>query len=367
MQILFCNNYSMSGVRAAWSRGEFPAHHLWGADGLEAHGWPVTFVPCEPTTRVGRAAQRAGYLYGDPDQEARVWRLAREHPGSICYSANSRTTRLLQAARAAHGWRTPICCVFHHRVPTGRLMRFLLHGIDAVICLNRQAERTLTADLGLPRERVAFAPWGPDLRFVGYNGPASDEGLILSAGKTKRDLDTLLAALRDLPMPARVYAMEERDGVPSNVELVLPDVEPDGRRVQFEFSSVLSDLERASIVAIPLSETSKLAGLTELNDALALGKPVVMTRSDYLEVDIEAIGCGRWVDPGDRDGWRRALAELSADRELRREMGAAGRAYAEAQWNYELFTETVVEMLAALGGASARAVDAQPPQAPRRA
>lgn len=352
MQILFCNNYSMSAVRTAWSRGEFPAHHLWGADGLEARGWPVTFVRCEPTTRAGRAAQRAGYLYGDPDQEARIWRLAREHPGSICYSANSRTTRLLQAVRAAHAWRTPICCVFHHRVPTGRLMRFLLNGIDSVICLNRQAERTLTVDLGIPRERVAFAPWGPDLRFAGYDAPTSDDGFILSAGKTKRDLDTLLAAMRDVRTPARVYSMEPREDVPSNVDLVLPEIQPDGRRLQFEFSSVLADLRRASVVAIPLSETNKLAGLTELNDALALAKPVVMTRSDYLEVDIEAIGCGRWIDPGDHDGWRRALAELSGDHELRREMGAAGRSYAETQWNYELFTEAVAEMLASLGATS---------------
>jgi len=354
MQILFCNNYSMSDVRAAWSQGAFPAHHLWGADGLEARGWPVTFVPCEPTTRLGRAARRAGYLYGDPDQEARIWRLAHKYPGSVCYSANSRTTRMLQATRAAHAWRTPICCVFHHRVPTGRSMRFLLNGVDAVICLNRRAERTLTVDLGIPRERVTFAPWGPDLRFAGYHRPRSDDGFILSAGKTKRDLDTLLAALPGVAAPARVYSMEARDGVPSNVELVLPDIQPDGRRLQFEFESVLRDLRSASIVAIPLAETNKLAGLTELNDALALGKPVVMTRSDYLEVDIEAIGCGRWVDPGDSDGWRGALAELSADPGLRDEMGATGRAFAEKQWNYELFTETVVCALESLGAAVAR-------------
>lgn len=348
MQVLFCNNYSMSGARARWLAGEFPAHHLWGADGLQERGWSVTFVPCEPATRLGRAAQRAGYLYGDPDQEARVWRLAREHPGSICYSANSRTTRLLQALRAAHGWRTPICCIFHHRVPTGRPMRFLLNGIDAVICLNRQAQRTLTSELGMPAERVAYAPWGPDLRFAGYRHRSVEDGFILSAGKTNRDLDTLLGALGDVSMPARVYAMEARDDVPPNVELVLPKARPDGRRVQFEFASVLRDVQRASIVAIPLSETNKLAGLTELNDALALAKPVVMTRSTYLDVDLEAIGCGHWVQRGDREGWKSALERLVTDAAGRQEMGAAGRAFAESHWNYELFGEVVARSIATL-------------------
>jgi glycosyltransferase involved in cell wall biosynthesis len=351
--ILFCNNYSMPRVRELWNRGEYPGHHLWAADRLERErGWDVTFVPWEPSTRLGRAAKRDEYRFGDPDQEARAWKLARAHPGSICYSANSRTTRLLQALRAAHGWRTPICCVFHHRVPTGRMMSYLVRGIDAVVCLSNQARATLIEDLGMRADRVTFAPWGPDLQFPGYGEPTSDEELIVSAGKTKRDLDTLLAALRDVPMRARVYAMEPRADVPDNVELVLPAPQPSGRRVEFDFPSVLADMRRASIVAVPLSDTNRLAGLTELNDALALSKPVVMTGSPYLEVDVEAIGCGRFVAPADRDGWMRALTELASAPEKRAEMGARGRAFCEDRWHYDLFSERVADALSALDHAA---------------
>jgi glycosyltransferase involved in cell wall biosynthesis len=348
MHILFCNSYSMPRMRELWLRGEYPAQHLWAADRLEQRGWHVSYVPYEPSTRLGRAAKRAEYFYGDPDQEARTWKLAREDPSAICYSGNSRSTRLLQALRAAHGWRTPICCVFHHRVPTGRLMRYLVNGIDGVVCLNREAQKTLVDEMGMRPEQVAFAPWGPDLGFEGYHEPVTDEGLIVSAGKTKRDLDTLLAALRDVPMPARVYSMEPRRDVPSNVELVLPELQPDNRRVEFDFPSVLADLRRASMIAIPLSDANRLAGLTELNDALALSKPVVMTASSYMEVDIEEIGCGCWVALGDRDGWAQALCDLAASAEKRHEMGARGRAFAEDRWHYDLFSDSVAEMLEVL-------------------
>ena len=87
-------------------------------------------------------------------------------------------------------------------------------------------------------------------------------------------------------------------------------------------------------------------GLTELNDALALSKPVVMTRSPTaLDVDIEAIGCGIWVDVGDVDGWQRALSLLMSDAALRDRMGAAGRKFAEQGWNQQSYGARVVEII----------------------
>ncbi len=87
-------------------------------------------------------------------------------------------------------------------------------------------------------------------------------------------------------------------------------------------------------------------GLSELNDALALSKPVVMTRSPTaLDVDIEAIGCGIWVDVGDVDGWQRALSQLMSDAALRDRMGAAGRRFAEQGWNQQSYGARVVEIV----------------------
>jgi glycosyltransferase involved in cell wall biosynthesis len=107
---------------------------------------------------------------------------------------------------------------------------------------------------------------------------------------------------------------------------------------------VIDDMRDASVVAIPMA-TDRLLGLTELADALALGKPVVVTRSEFLDVDVEAIGCGRFVEPGDVEGWAAALSELMGDTDLRRRMGAAARDYAESSCNERMFGEIVVAAL----------------------
>ena len=116
-----------------------------------------------------------------------------------------------------------------------------------------------------------------------------------------------------------------------------------------EFGRALADLSSASVVAVPLRDANRLSGLTEVNDALALGKPIVMTRSPFMDVDIEAIGCGIWVDLGDVDGWVSALTSILEDDGRRTAMGRAGRAFAERSWNVQLFGRAVTQAVAYLG------------------
>ena len=60
-------------------------------------------------------------------------------------------------------------------------------------------------------------------------------------------------------------------------------------------------------MAIPLFLGKSLSGLTSLMDALGMGKPVIMTKHPLIDIDIEAQGIGKWVEPGDVKGWRDAI------------------------------------------------------------
>jgi glycosyltransferase involved in cell wall biosynthesis len=91
------------------------------------------------------------------------------------------------------------------------------------------------------------------------------------------------------------------------------------------------DLE-ARVLAIPLFESKgSLAGLTSLVDAMALGKPVIMTRNPYIDLDIEACGIGKWVDPGDVDGWADAIDWFDRHPDESHEMGRRARALVDEQ------------------------------------
>jgi hypothetical protein len=338
MRVDFANNYPMNRARELWREGVYPGQHLWGVDALEAEGVDVHYLPFAAHPGLVSASRRSNFLLGDLSQQRDLWRARRA--GGVCYAADQTTLKGLALLRRLRGWRRPITAVIHHPIGSGGSAALALRGVDRAICLSSKVRDELMARFGRSETDTPVLPWGPDLRYAGYVSTGDD--LVVSCGKTNRDTTTLLTALERTGSAAAVYSLAPtRDTPGTNVEIV-------SNPTQFEFAAVLGHLQRASVVAIPLQHTNRLSGLTELNDALALAKPIVMTRTPYIDVDIERIGCGVWVDQGDVQGWERALGELGADPDRRREMGAVGRRFAETSWNSQLFGEGLLRVLAEL-------------------
>jgi len=97
----------------------------------------------------------------------------------------------------------------------------------------------------------------------------------------------------------------------------------------------------AYAIAIPLNETDALAGLTSLMDAMAMGRPVIMTRNPYVDIDIDALGIGIWVDTGDISGWKSAISKLLADPMMALEMGERARRLCEKGFNIRQFSKNL--------------------------
>lgn len=335
MRILATHVYAMREARRRCEAGDLPRQQLWGCDTLERFGHEVEYGPfgdssgLRSLTRKTRA--RIGYL----DEEVGLWR--ERSAGSVLYAGGPDITRGLAQLRRA-GIGGPLVSVFHTVRPARRGSARWIRAIDLAVTLSERGRRRLIDQHRRDPGRTVALPWGPDLAFPLYR-PTGDE-IVVSAGQTNRDVETLVAALARVRAPARVYA--PAGSAPASFGDV--EVVPlDPARPHW----VLDELARASIVAIPLSDPERLSGITELNDALGLGKPVILTRSPEIDVDVDAVGCGRAVEPRDLDGWVSSLEELLGDSELRRQMGERGRAWAREHWNSDLFGERLAEALEA--------------------
>jgi glycosyltransferase involved in cell wall biosynthesis len=86
-----------------------------------------------------------------------------------------------------------------------------------------------------------------------------------------------------------------------------------------------------ALVCCSRSEGAPLSVL----EACALGKPVVVTTVGGVPDLVRHEGEGLWVPPGDARALARALDRLAGDPELRRRLGAAGRALADARFGAE--------------------------------
>ena len=344
------NNYSLEQMWERARSGAMPSQHVWGVDALAARGHVVQFAPFhEPGdgNRLERLGRRARGLLGHLDQEA--YALPRLRRLDAVYCADQMGLSGLAMIRAVLP-RARFISVVHH--PVGHAARrAALARHDALVCLSPaiQAELERALSPTRTRPRIVHLPWGPDLASPLYR-PAGDANGVVSVGKSNRDLGTLTQALARTGAPGVVYDLDRRLRETPNdgVRLVHPGesagVDPNSPGGYLP-ARAIAETAAASIVAIPVLDPGRLTGLTEAVDALAMAKPIVATRSPYFPFDIEAIGCGIWVDPGDLDGWVRALAQLAGDPGARAEMGAAGRRFAEREWNYDAFCRGLSELI----------------------
>lgn len=342
-RLIVINNYSLARVREELHRGDKPAHHLYGIDRFGDMGFEVEIIPLDEMARplLGGVPRLRAVLppIGNLPQQARVL-LGQQHHGDLIYAPCQTQTHLLSYLRATGLLRIPVVTLAHHpisprwpwKVP---FLSLQLRGTDAFPSLSR----VVAAEIGRLSGRSDLSesvPWGPDLAY--YPVPDGSPGTgAVAAGRTGRDFLTFGRAATAAAVPARILCLQSeglgaQPGFGPNVTVTAVQNESD-----LNYRALVKALAAARVHAIPLAPGPSLAGLTSLTDALALGKPVIMTRHPLIDVDIEAEGIGRWVAPGDVAAWARALRWFEDHSDEAAEMGQRARRLAEQRYNSDLF------------------------------
>lgn len=344
MRVIFVNNYSMEAVSRACREKSMPSHHLWGADMLGEFGIDVEILPFCRYPFLKKYVSHRGVL-GDLDQQLQI--LLRKDYEAV-YSGSEVVTSILAYLRAIGFFKKPIISIIHHPLymvsKTKRslsivkhLRRLYVRGTDRLVCLNQHAKKFVKHNLGVSDAQSPVIHWGPDLSF--YNVSDRFDNLIVSAGICFRDYVTFCKSLQAIKIETRIFSGGK----------YLPQ-EPVPRYVYFEkqhvgYSELLSWYDRALFIAIPLIKKTTLVGITSLLEAMAVGKPVVMTRNCGIDIDIEKEGIGIWVEPGDVSGWRKAINYLIDNPDQAKVMGRKGRDLCERVYNIKLFSEKLSHII----------------------
>ena len=228
---------------------------------------------------------------------------------------------LLKALRKRPGHVT-----IGHRLSTGKKRLFFkyLHAdrqIDTIFVYAQTQRQYAQDSLGIPGEKLALIAFHADQRFY---RPMPDvvvePNKICSAGLEWRDYPTLIAAVADLPeLTVKLAAASPwSKHTDETASRVLPS-HVSARRYEY---GALRDLYASSnIVVVPLYENDFQAGVTTLLEAMAMGKPVIVTRTTG-QVDVVTDGeNGLMVAPGDVRGLREAILRLQTDADLRERLG----------------------------------------------
>jgi glycosyltransferase involved in cell wall biosynthesis len=312
------NTYIEPWLDRCWRREAVSRAHLWGADALEAAGFdvrPVRSQAPHPVLRFlrGLAAACGGRL-GDLAADWLV--LKRLRDGDIVYVAAGQLVFTPLAVRCGWvrarlvAWIYKPAAPFSWRTLRGlSTARALRAGYAGWLALTPHVEAWLRREH--PRARVRRVAWSAD---TVYYPPASGPGAYFAAtGVTQRDYAVLLAAARAVPFPFVILG-------PADLQAQAPaNVTWRARNREQPHSTIDDDQLRelyhgARAVLIPLRpDPDDASGFTNLLEAIACGRPVVMTRTGALDLTPAALGIGDDVAPGDAAGWIAALQTLARE------------------------------------------------------
>lgn len=354
MKVLFIHNYSVDDDWLRWKtekRTECPAYYLWGITHLENYGIEVDVLPYEKYSFL----KKIGYAIklGDLDHQLRIFLQQSKY--DVIYSATQTGTVVLSLLSCLGLFRKPIIVKLERPFKVNFLSRIFVkifaRGHAKILCLSNRVRDQLKNEFGIDEEKIPIVDWGPDLSY--YDNRKSktktNSDFFICAGSTSRDYNSLAKAFNTINYPLRIYCSEkcapDAKYISPNITMQYKKNSVEPRALSFE--KLIREYEKANAVAIPLKipkhrvNNTTLIGLTNILEAMAMGKAIVMTKHRQANIDVEKEGIGLWVEPDDVNGWEKAISYLLEHPEETKIMGMKARQLCENKYNLDLFTSQI--------------------------
>ncbi|MCY1641036.1 glycosyltransferase family 4 protein [Methylorubrum sp. SL192] len=199
---------------------------------------------------------------------------------------------------------------------------------------------TLITRFGAPRSRTVVVGVAVDTTFYTRTDPL-DTRFVLSAGAAGRDYSTLIAASRGIDAKFRIASgstwigeAASSDALPSNVSMGSAG----------SLANLRNLYGQASCVVLPLTDTYHATGYAVMVEAMAMGKPVIATRTGAPSDFVISEQTGLLVEPGNVAAMKSAILFMLDNPDKARAMGEAARLLVETKYSMPRFTDTILAM-----------------------
>lgn len=196
----------------------------------------------------------------------------------------------------------------------------------------------------LPRQDIHYLPFGVDHRFwTPADNPSGGDYVLAIGNDQNRDWQTLVDAWSvDFP-PLKIVTSLPVPAAPENVEVICGN----WRTRLLSDEEIRSLYQGARFVIIPSCETIQPSGQSACLQAMACGRPVVLSNIAGLW-DSQLVRHGEnvlLVQPGSVAEMGSAVQRLVYDHELCVLLGRNGRRLVECHYNTDIMAEAMVRLL----------------------
>jgi glycosyltransferase involved in cell wall biosynthesis len=327
------------------NESNYPSQHKWASDAVIEHlSWEAKLLP----TSKFKIPQKFEFFLnktvfrGSPGSkvELSAWKAARI--SDLIYSISGPLALAHLYPKKLLSW------VFTEPPALGRGFKlahrayksYNLRSNAGFLCLTPKAEEYYSQFA--PSK---FIPWCVDLGLFDGAPPKKlpKKPFFLATGKTYRDYATLVKAAKNVAAEIRIIgpSIQKPRVLPPNVNWIDTSSTPPDQAI--DYPTLREWYAQCIAVCIPLSgDADDTCGYTNMLEAMAMRKPVLMTQSGCLHINPEIGGFGRQMKPRDAQGWVQEMNHLHEDHEKALEMGNRGREIVERDFTIERFNQDVL-------------------------
>ncbi len=356
IKVLLINSYSFEKIHQNFLNGINPSHYLMGKIELEKSG---DFQVDIHVNQKYKWLDMIGKVIKIPflDQQVRALFMLRRYD-LIYMPYPLSTSRLLAMLKMIGIVKTPMVGLAHQNFiyykKTGAFLNKFgikrLRQFDAFAFFSTKLMEKTGRDLEFTSEemqdRCFPVRWGADLSFYENVKELKTSDYVpyaVCAGTADRDYDMLIKAFENIPLCLKIYCTPNT--IP-NADRLPPNVIVDTTWVPYD--QLLQAYANAEFIIIPLKEEIKnkgnTYGLTVLLDALAVGKPVLMTHHSFLDIDLEEEKIGLWVKENTSLGWESKLKQMISPETDLSQMGKTAKNLHIEKYNIDYFAQQMASL-----------------------
>jgi glycosyltransferase involved in cell wall biosynthesis len=323
--------------------GLYPKHHLWGIDGLEhSDNFETEMIKTEELM-INRLLERVlnkTFFKGTLGAKIELSALKASRHSSFIYSVCGPLAVAKFVPQKIISWvfRLPKKLSQHY---FNSYSKKNLSSQSGFFCLTKIAEECFSQFAS-----AKFIPWCVDLDLFDGRQAKAETPFFLASGKTGRDYETLIKASQLTKNEIRIIGPNKQkpETLPINVRWIDTSANPPDQAI--DYPTLRNWYAECIAVCIPLSgEAEDTCGYTNMLEAMAMRKPVLMTRSGCLHICPESGGFGKLIEPKDSKGWASAMNELIENKEVAQTFGENGRKIAERDFTIERFNRDIVSYI----------------------
>ena len=263
---------------------------------------------------------------------------------SLYLSSSEKSAIPLSFFMSAFREDAPHILIGHHlsSIPKTRLYRYwnFREHISHVICVSQPQAEFAVNSMDFPDTKVDFLYDKVDHRFFRPDNN-QDGDYILAIGQEQRDYKTLVNAIEGTGIKLVIVASSPWSQF--NLEIM---ERPNVSLVSNIPYTELRDLYNgAGMLLVPLFENNYGAGLNTMLEAMAMAKPLIITKTIGIENYVQHGETGICSSPGNSDELRDNISKLWGDQKERKRLGSNARQAIVENMNIDIYVEKIAEIV----------------------